>query len=121
MHKRSELRRSVRRRLATLAAFIATVTLMGSLSSCGEEAKEDPAEEQQREVQQQVEQPQQTEASRLTITSCGESLRSAAARSGLSGNSVSENTCKWKRVVFNFLHFYSDPLHVVVDVLPIVP
>ncbi|CAA9372703.1 MAG: hypothetical protein AVDCRST_MAG93-8544, partial [uncultured Chloroflexia bacterium] len=34
---------------------------MGGLSSCAEEAKEDPAEEQRRELQQQVEQPEQTQ------------------------------------------------------------
>ncbi len=51
----------MRRRLATLAAFVAGAASIGSLSSCGEEAKEDPAEERQREVQQQVEQPEQTQ------------------------------------------------------------
>ena len=51
----------MRRRSATLFAFAAAAVSLGGLSSCGGEAKEDPAEEQQREVQRQVEQPEQTQ------------------------------------------------------------
>jgi hypothetical protein len=51
----------VRRRFASLFVFVVTFASIGSLSACGGEAKEDPAEEQQREVQQQVEQPQLTQ------------------------------------------------------------
>lgn len=77
MHKRPELRRSVRRRLATLFIFATAATSMGSLSSCGEVAKEDPAAEQQRELQQQVEQPEQTEptAGEQTDRTVGENIQ----------------------------------------------
>ncbi|CAA9302762.1 MAG: hypothetical protein AVDCRST_MAG93-4717 [uncultured Chloroflexia bacterium] len=51
----------MRRRFATLLVFVVLSVSMGSLSACGGEAKEDPAEKQQREMQQQVEQPQQTQ------------------------------------------------------------
>jgi Na+-transporting methylmalonyl-CoA/oxaloacetate decarboxylase gamma subunit len=51
----------VRRRFATLLVFVVLFVSTVSLSACGGEAKEDPAEEQQREVQQQVEQPEQTQ------------------------------------------------------------
>jgi len=62
MHKRSELRRSVRRRFVTLFVFVTAAASIGTLlSSCGEEAKEDPAEEQQREVQQQLQPPEQSQ------------------------------------------------------------
>jgi hypothetical protein len=51
----------VRRRFATLFVFVTAVASISNLSSCGGEAKEDPAEERQREVQQQVVQPKQTQ------------------------------------------------------------
>jgi hypothetical protein len=51
----------VRRRFATLFVFVTAVASISNLSSCGGEAKEDPAEERQREVLQQVEQPEQTQ------------------------------------------------------------
>jgi hypothetical protein len=51
----------VRRRFATLFVLVVPLVLVGNLSACREEAKEDPAEERQREVQQQVEQPEQTQ------------------------------------------------------------
>ena len=51
----------MRKRFATLFVFTTAATSMGILSSCAEEAKEDPAEERQRELQQQVEQPEQTQ------------------------------------------------------------
>ena len=50
----------MRRRSATLFVFAAAAVSLGGLSSCGGEAKEDSAEEQQREVQQ-VDQPEQTQ------------------------------------------------------------
>lgn len=49
----------MRRRFATLFVFAAAS--VSSLSSCGQEAKEDPVEEQQREIRPQVEQPKQTQ------------------------------------------------------------
>lgn len=52
--------RSVRKRFAVL--FVTAVASVCSLPACGGEAKEDPAEEQQREVQQRVEQPEQTQS-----------------------------------------------------------
>jgi hypothetical protein len=51
----------VRRRFATLCVFVVLFVSVGTLSACGGEAKEDPAEGQRREVQQQVEQPEQTQ------------------------------------------------------------
>lgn len=51
----------MRRRFATLLVFVVLFASVGNLSACGGEAKEDPAEEQQREMQQQVEQPEQTQ------------------------------------------------------------
>ena len=51
----------MRRRFATLFVLAVAVVSLGGLSSCGGEAKEDPAEEQQRKVQQQVEQPEQSQ------------------------------------------------------------
>ncbi len=53
----------MKRRSATLFVFAATVASISTLSSCGGQAKEDPAEEQvqERELQQQVEQPEQTQ------------------------------------------------------------
>jgi Na+-transporting methylmalonyl-CoA/oxaloacetate decarboxylase gamma subunit len=51
----------VRRRFATLLVFVVLFVSTVSLSACGGEAKEDPAEERQREVQQHVDQPEQTQ------------------------------------------------------------
>ncbi len=51
----------MRRRFATLCVFVVPFVSVGTLSACGGEAEEDPAEEQRREVQQQVEQPEQTQ------------------------------------------------------------
>ena len=51
----------MRRRFATIFVFVAAFVSISNLPACGGEAKEDPAEEQQREVQQQVEQPEQTQ------------------------------------------------------------
>ena len=58
-YNHAKRRRSVRRRFAILFVFAAA--LISSLSSCAQEAQEDPAVEQQREIQQQVEQPKQTQ------------------------------------------------------------
>jgi outer membrane murein-binding lipoprotein Lpp len=58
----------VRRRFATLFIFAAAVASASNLSSCGGEAKEDPAENQQREVQQQVQQPEQTQPTQVEQT-----------------------------------------------------
>ena len=67
----------MRRRFATLLVFVATFASIGSLSACGGEAKEDPAEKQQREVQQQVEQPQLTQPteSEQTDRTVGEDIQ----------------------------------------------
>ena len=67
----------MRRRLATLFAMVVPFVLVGNLSACREEAKEDPAEERQREVQQQVEQPEQTQptAGEQTDRTVGEDIQ----------------------------------------------
>jgi hypothetical protein len=61
-------RRSLRRMLATVFVFAATTASMGGLFACGEEAKEDPAEERQRELQQQVQLPEQTQSTEAEQT-----------------------------------------------------
>jgi hypothetical protein len=50
----------VRRRFAIPLVLIVTLVLTSNLSACGQ-AKEDPAEVQQRQVQQQVKHPEVTQ------------------------------------------------------------
>ena len=58
----------MRRRLATVFVLAAALAAVSNLPACGEEAKEDPAEEQQREVQQQVQHPEQTRPAQVEQT-----------------------------------------------------
>jgi len=58
----------LKRRLATIFVFAATIVSTGVLSACGEEAKEDPAEERQQELKQQVQQPEQTQSTEAEQT-----------------------------------------------------
>jgi hypothetical protein len=65
---RPKRRRSLRRRFATFFVFAAAFASVSNLSACGGEAKEDPAQEQQREVQQQVQPPEQTQPPQVEQT-----------------------------------------------------
>jgi hypothetical protein len=58
----------VRRRFATLFVFAAAVASLSNLSACEGEAKEDPAEVQQRDIQRTIKQPEQIEPTQVEQT-----------------------------------------------------
>ena len=51
----------MRRTFVALFVLATVFASLVSLASCGGEAREDPAEEQQREIRQQVQQPEQSQ------------------------------------------------------------